>query len=133
MALAGHLSTRTGRRRFFIGWGLLAVGAGAPLWLWITAGPRPALVAGVGAALLQVVTVCAYGPVGAYINERFPTHVRATGYGIFECVFGVFWFLGSWLMGALYDVNIVAMIAVSVGAQLLALPLYYLSDKSQNT
>lgn len=81
MALAGHLSTRTGRRRFFIGWGLLAVGAGAPLWLWITAGPRPALVAGVGAALLQVVTVCAYGPVGAYINERFPTHVRATGYG----------------------------------------------------
>lgn len=32
-------------------------------------------------------------------------------------------------MGALYDVNIVAMIAVSVGAQLLALPLYYLSDK----
>ena len=46
-----------------------------------------------------------------------PKASRATGYGIFECVFGVFWFLGSWLLGALYDVSIPAMIAVSVGAQ----------------
>ena len=59
-----------------------------------------------------------------------PKASRATGYGIFESVFGVFWFLGSWLLGALYDVSIPAMIAVSVGAQLLALPLYYLSSKS---
>lgn len=69
----------------------------------------------------------------AAVANIVPKASRATGYGIFECVFGVFWFLGSWLLGALYDVNIVAMIAVSVGAQLLALPLYYLSDKSQNT
>ncbi len=60
-----------------------------------------------------------------------PKASRATGYGIFECVFGVFWFLGSWLLGALYDVSIPAMIAVSVGAQLLSVPLYYLSAKSK--
>jgi MFS family permease len=59
-----------------------------------------------------------------------PKASRATGYGIFECVFGVFWFLGSWLLGALYDVSIPVMIAVSVGAQVLAIPLYYLSSKS---
>jgi len=58
-----------------------------------------------------------------------PKASRATGYGIFECVFGVFWFLGSWLLGVLYDVSIPIMIAVSVGAQLLAVPLYYLSAK----
>ena len=67
----------------------------------------------------------------AAVANIVPKASRATGYGIFECVFGVFWFLGSWLLGALYDMNIVAMIAVSVGAQLLALPLYYLSEKSK--
>ena len=35
----------------------------------------------VGAVALQVVTVCAYGPVGAYLSEGFPTAVRSTGYG----------------------------------------------------
>ena len=59
-----------------------------------------------------------------------PKASRATGYGIFESVFGVFWFLGSWLLGALYDVSIPVMIAVSVGAQLCAIPLYLLSAKS---
>lgn len=59
-----------------------------------------------------------------------PKASRATGYGIFECVFGVFWFLGSWLLGALYDVSIPVMIAVSVGAQLLAIPLYLFSARS---
>jgi len=61
-----------------------------------------------------------------------PKASRATGYGIFECVFGVFWFLGSWLLGALYDVSIPVMIAVSVGAQALAIPLYLLSAKSSD-
>lgn len=59
-----------------------------------------------------------------------PKASRATGYGIFEFVFGVFWFLGSWLLGALYDVSIPVMIAVSVGAQVLAIPLYYLSSRT---
>ncbi|MEA4940635.1 MAG: MFS transporter [Christensenella sp.] len=58
-----------------------------------------------------------------------PKASRATGYGIFECVFGVFWFLGSWLLGTLYDWSIPAMIAVSVGAQVAAIPLYYFSSK----
>ena len=56
---------------------------------------------------------------------------RATGYGIFECSFGVFWFLGSWLLGTLYDVSIPAMIAVSVVAQLAAIPLYLASAKDR--
>ena len=58
-----------------------------------------------------------------------PKASRATGYGIFECAFGVFWFLGSWLLGVLYDVSIPAMIAVSVAAQLVAIPLYIASSR----
>src|SRR5699024_4527976 len=34
------------------------------------------------AALLQVITVAAYGPVSAYLSERFPTEIRSTGYGM---------------------------------------------------
>ena len=60
-----------------------------------------------------------------------PKAARATGYGIFECVFGVFWFLGSWLLGALYDIRLPAMIAVSVGAQLLATVFYFLSARAK--
>ena len=58
-----------------------------------------------------------------------PKNSRATGYGIFECSFGIFWFLGSWLLGVLYDISIPAMIAVSVGAQLLSIPLYVRSAR----
>jgi len=63
----------------------------------------------------------------AAVTTLVPKQSRATGYGIFECLFGVFWFAGSWLMGALYDVSIPAMIAVSVSAQLAAIPLFRLS------
>lgn len=68
----------------------------------------------------------------AAVSTMVPKASRATGYGIFECAFGVFWFLGSWLMGVLYDVSIPAMIAVSCGAQLAAIPLYLLSAKSRS-
>ena len=60
----------------------------------------------------------------AAVTTMVPKASRATGYGIFECSFGVFWFLGSWLLGVLYDVSIPAMVGVSVIAQLMAIPLY---------
>ncbi len=65
----------------------------------------------------------------AAVTSMVPKVSRATGYGVFECSFGAFWFLGSWLMGVLYDVSIPAMIAVSVIAQLAAIPLYIGSSK----
>ena len=65
----------------------------------------------------------------AAVTRMVPKASRATGYGIFECSFGVFWFLGSWLMGVLYDVSIPVMIAVSVVAQLAAIPLYIASSR----
>ena len=65
----------------------------------------------------------------AAVTSMVPKASRATGYGVFEFSFGAFWFLGSWLMGVLYDVSIPAMIAVSVIAQLAAIPLYIGSSK----
>ena len=80
MALAGHLSTRTGRRRLFIVWGLAAAILGPPVW-WLTVTSSTLGRAAIFAAVLQVITVSAYGPVAAYLSERFPTEVRSTGYG----------------------------------------------------
>ena len=68
----------------------------------------------------------------AAVTKMVPKSSRATGYGVFECSFGVFWFLGSGLLGVLYDISIPAMIAVSVVSQLAAIPLYIASDKLAN-
>lgn len=68
----------------------------------------------------------------AAVTKMVPKSSRATGYGVFECSFGVFWFLGSWLIGVLYDISIPAMITVSVVSQLAAIPLYIASDKLAN-
>ena len=68
----------------------------------------------------------------AAVTKMVPKSSRATGYGVFECSFGVFWFLGSWILGVLYDISIPAMITVSVVSQLAAIPLYIASDKLAN-
>ena len=68
----------------------------------------------------------------AAVTSMVPKSSRATGYGIFECSFGVFWFLGSWLLGVLYDVSIPAMVAVSAAAQLAAIPLYIASSRKSS-
>ncbi len=65
----------------------------------------------------------------AAVTSMVPKSSRATGYGIFECAFGIAWFLGSWLLGVLYDISIPAMISVSVVFQLAAIPLYLLSNR----
>ena len=67
----------------------------------------------------------------AAVSGMVPKQSRATGYGIFECSFGVFWFLGSWILGSLYDVSKVAMVIVSMAAQLAAIPLYLASARQR--
>lgn len=65
----------------------------------------------------------------AAVTTMVPKSSRATGYGIFECSFGIFWFFGSWLLGMLYDVSVPVMVVVSVLAQLAAIPFYLKSTK----
>jgi len=52
---------------------------------------------------------------------------RSTAFGVFETAFGVFWFLGSWLMGALYDLAPNWLVIFSVVTQLSAIPLFYVT------
>lgn len=60
----------------------------------------------------------------AVIADLVPMNKRGTGYGMLNIWFGIFWFLGSALMGYLYDVSIVALVIFSLAAQLISIPLF---------
>lgn len=66
----------------------------------------------------------------AAVAAMSPSQRRGTAFGLFNMSFGVFWFLGSALMGFLYDVSIPALVAFSIIAQLAALPLIYFVIRS---
>jgi MFS family permease len=59
----------------------------------------------------------------AAVAGMAPRDRRASAYGIFNTGYGVFWFLGSALIGVLYDFSIPVLIAFSVAAQLASVPL----------
>lgn len=67
----------------------------------------------------------------AAVSTMMPKSMRSTGFGIFETGFGIAWFLGSWLLGALYDHNPALLVAVSVSAQLMAIFFYVLCLKKR--
>lgn len=54
---------------------------------------------------------------------------RSTAFGVFDTGFGIAWFLGSWLMGVLYQQSIPAVIIFSVSLQLLSLPIFILAKR----
>ena len=59
----------------------------------------------------------------AVVAEMVPVERRGTGYGVFNTGYGVFWFLGSALMGVLYDISIPWLIAFSMVTQLASIIL----------
>ncbi|NSW83469.1 MAG: MFS transporter [Syntrophothermus sp.] len=60
----------------------------------------------------------------ASIAEMVPIDKRGTAYGIFNTGYGVCWFLGSALMGYLYDVSLMFLVVFSVVMQLASIPLF---------
>jgi MFS family permease len=69
----------------------------------------------------------------AAIAEMVPANRRGSAYGLFNTGFGVFWFLGSALMGILYDLSFPSMIAFSVTAQLASVPLFLWINRLKTT
>jgi len=62
----------------------------------------------------------------AAVASMSPVNLRGTAFGTFNMSFGIFWFLGSTLMGALYDYSIMVLVIFSVVIQLTSLPLLYI-------
>ncbi len=70
----------------------------------------------------------------AVVSGLVSSQRRATAFGIFNMAYGVFWFLGSFIMGILYDISIPSLIIFSFIAQWASLPLlFWLSRKEART
>ena len=59
--------------------------------------------------------------MSAGIARLVPEQSRVRAYGIFPAIYGVFWFAGSALLGALYDISLIALVVVAALAQFLAI------------
>jgi predicted MFS family arabinose efflux permease len=53
--------------------------------------------------------------------------------GLFDGAFGIAWFLGSALMGLVYDKSIAALVLFSVVLQFAALPMFLFANRQQFT
>lgn len=60
----------------------------------------------------------------AAVAELVPSNKRGSAYGVFNTGYGIAWFLGSALMGVLYDYSIPLLITFSVLAQLISIPFF---------
>lgn len=82
-----------------------------------------AVLAYIGMALWGVGMAGQESIMRAVVADLIPANERAAGYGLFNAGFGVAWFLGSVLMGVLYDHSITILVLFSVLIQLVSLPL----------
>jgi MFS family permease len=62
--------------------------------------------------------------IPAAVAPMVPIQRRASAYGLFTAGYGIFWFLGSALIGILYGVHLPAAIAFSLVAEFAAIPLF---------
>lgn len=81
---------------------------------------------GLGIGVHESIVPAAVAPMIA------PQH-RASAYGLFTAVYGIFWFLGSVLIGALYNISLPVLVAFSLIAELLALPFFFLAWRGSRT
>jgi MFS family permease len=61
----------------------------------------------------------------AAIGNMVSSERRSFAYGVFNSAYGIFWFLGSLLIGVLYDISIPTLVVFSVTAQLASIPIFY--------
>lgn len=69
----------------------------------------------------------------AAVGTIAPRHRRATAFGFFDAIFGVAWFVGSVLLGILYDRSVMAAAVFSLALQLLAVPVLLATAQTQRT
>jgi MFS family permease len=81
--IAAVVSQRIGRRPFLMAWGVIsAVGGGGFFALLLALRPSNLFVVIVLVTVIAVLVVSVWGLATVYINERFRTGVRATGFGL---------------------------------------------------
>jgi MFS family permease len=85
----------------------------------------------VGAALWGLGMGVHESIIPAAVATIVPASRRPSAYGLFTGAYGLAWFLGSAIMGILYDHSIPAVIAFCVIVELAAIPLLFMARKSK--
>jgi MFS family permease len=81
--LAAVTSQRVGRRAFLMVWGLISGIAGTAVYaLLLAIAPDSLVIVMLLVTVLAILVVSNWGLTTVYINERFQTGVRATGFGL---------------------------------------------------
>jgi len=61
----------------------------------------------------------------AIVANMTSANKRGSAYGMFNLGYGISWFIGSVILGILYDISIQSMVAFSVIIQLAAMPILW--------
>lgn len=83
----------------------------------------------IGVALWSIGVGAHESLMQAIVANMVPKHKRASAYGVFNTGYGFSWFLGSVLMGILYDVSLPYLVLFSILMQLISLPFLLLVMK----
>lgn len=83
----------------------------------------------VGVALWSIGVSAHESLMRAIVANMVPMNKRSSAYGVFNTGYGICWFLGSFLMGIIYDISIPALVVFSLLIQLLAVPLLWVVMK----
>jgi predicted MFS family arabinose efflux permease len=67
----------------------------------------------------------------AMLTHVIPPQKRSTAFGLFDTGYGIAWFVGSAVMGLLYDKSIVAVALFSLILQLAAIPILFVANKQR--
>ena len=116
---AGIVGQRIGRRRFFIIAGLaIAIVATPILYMLVTAKDLSLPLVITLVSVLSVIVTSPWGMIITYINERFVTEVRATGFGVgfgLSVIIPSFYaFYMNWL-GAVIPFNLTPVLLLGLG------------------
>lgn len=71
--------------------------------------------------------------LASIIARTAPAARRATALGVFDGIFGVAWFLGSALMGILYDYSLIWLVVFALLLQFAALPFFASAERAAAT
>jgi MFS family permease len=119
----GMASQVFGRRRVLLVGALVAAAVGLPVYAVVAHARIGVTAAFVLAAVVHVLVVGAWGAASSYCNERFPTAVRSSGFGIGYSLslllpsLSAFYLAG---LGRLMPFEYTQLVLLAVGAALLA-------------
>lgn len=119
--LGGALSQRTGRRPFYLGYGAIMAIAGGSLYaLLVVTAPDAEWVVTLLMIAIGFTANASFGPIAAYLTERFPSRIRASGFGVgysLALVLPAFYsFYLAWLSALMPDYLAPVVLIVIAGA-----------------